>query len=368
MESAEQGTDEFKDVLTVAELNERIGAVLDDADSLQNVQCLGEVSQVNEYDFGVFIDLVYDGHELTALMWSSRYRELDVELEQGMEIVLTGDVDFYPEDGRVNLKPWEVFVVGDGERSLRLKQLRAELADRGWFEDSHKKPLPRLPSRIGVVTSLDGDARYDIQESIHERYPDVDLVIKDARVQGEHAPESIANGVQTLDRHHDVDVIVVGRGGGSETDLAAFNTEIVAESVFVAETPIVAAVGHKEDSPIVCDVADAVAITPTDVGSIVVEDREELAADLDAMEQRIDRAYESVARETLDDLRRRVDDAYETTVTQRLSALERRVETAFTEQKHSIERRATRRRYGAIIALLVLLLLGMGLFIFVTIL
>ena len=193
MESTEQAPESVDDVLTVAELNKRISAVIDDTGSLQNVRCLGEVSQVNEYDWGVFINLVYEDHELTALMWGSRYRELELELEPGMEVLLTGNIDFYPDDGTISLKPWEVRVVGDGDRALELKQLRAELDERGWFEETHKQPLPRFPRRIGIVTSIDGDARYDIEESIHSRYPTVDLLIHDARVQGEHASQSIAN-------------------------------------------------------------------------------------------------------------------------------------------------------------------------------
>lgn len=350
-------------VLTVAELNARISEVIGDADSLQGVQCVGEVSQVNEYDWGVFIDLVDGDYELTALMWGSRYRKLESPLEPGMEVLLTGSVDFYAEDARISLKPWEVYVVGDGERALRLTQLRSELAERGWFEETHKQPLPTLPRRIGIVTSLDGDARYDIETSIHDRYPDVELLIRDARVQGEHAPTSIANAIHTLDRETDVDVIIVGRGGGSETDLDAFNSEAVAEAIFTAGTPIVTAVGHREDEPLAGEVADATAITPTEAGTVVVPDRKELTAHLERLNDRLERAYTRSVQAQLDELHDRLETTYTQTVRDELDRLEDRLEAAFAEQQRRHAQRTTRRKYGAIIAVLLAIVLGLVLYI-----
>ncbi len=350
-----------EDILTIADLNQEISDTIESISTLQNVRCLGEISEITEYDWGVFIDLVYDGCELTALMWASRYQDLDTDLEPGTEVVLTGNIDFYPEDGTLSLKPWNATVLGEGDRARRVQQLRSELEERGWFDDSHKQALPRFPRRIGVVTSLDGDARYDIEESIHSRYPSVDLVICGARVQGDHAPESIASSVRTLDRTYDVDVIVLGRGGGSETDLAAFDTEPVAEAVFTAQTPIVVAVGHRDDEPLVGEVADATAITPTEAGTTVVEDREEIEEMVRELEVEVEQAFDRLVTAQLDEFTSRIDDAYATTVRAQVTDLEQRVEQAYVAHEQRAEQARQLQRYKYAIAALVLLLFGLGL-------
>ena len=363
MDSAQTDLADHDDVLTVADVNQRISTTIENTRSLQDVRCLGEISEISEYDWGVFIDLVYDDHELSALMWASRYDTLETSLEPGMEVICTGAIDYYVEDGRINLKPWDVSVVGAGDRALSRKRLRAELGKRGWFNDEHKQPLPQFPSRIGIVTSVHGDARYDIEESIHDRYPDVDLLIGDARVQGANAPVSIANSLHTLDRQYDLDVIIVGRGGGSETDLEAFDSEHVAEAVFTAETPVVVAVGHREDEPIVYDVADATAITPTAAGETVVKDRSEFKAELDTLAYRLDRAYEATVDEQIESLDRRLETAYEQATTQQLDDLERRIDAAYESCEQQLQQRRLRQRYSAIIVALLLLIIGLGIYI-----
>ncbi len=155
---------------------------------------------------------------------------------------------------------------------------------------------------LGLVTSADGDPRDDIQEAVHSRYFGVDILVQDARVQGERAPTSLANAIRTLDRQTEVDVIVLGRGGGSETDLAAFDTEAVAEAVFTADTPVVAAVGHRDDEPLVYQVADATAITPTEADAAVVPDRETVADRVTDLRADLDRTYRQAATTRLDRL------------------------------------------------------------------
>lgn len=354
-------TDRPGDVLTVADLNSTVSAVIEDTAGLQEVRCLGEVSEVSRYDWGVFVDLVYDGHDLTALMWAERYRELDTDIEPGMEVVVTGAVEFYAEAGRMNLKPWDLTVVGEGERALQREQLRAELEARGWTAEEHRTPLPTRPERVGVVTSADGDARDDIQEAVHSRYSGVDILVQDARVQGERAPASLAGAVRTLDRQTDVDVIVVGRGGGSETDLAAFDTEAVAEAVFTADTPVIAAVGHRDDEPLVYRVADATAITPTEAGAAVVPDRETLADRVADLRADLDRAYRQAAATRLDRLGGRLTVAHENHARTRLRRLARQVDDAYATVERRAEVRATRRRYRRIVVVLALVIVGLSL-------
>lgn len=148
--------------------------------------------------------------------------------------------------------------------------------------------------RTGVVTSLQGDARDDFQTAIHGQDPTVDILVKDASVQGDRAPRSIANGIHHLDRHEDVDLIIAGRGGGSDTDLKAFNTEAVAEALFTASTPTVTAVGHTDDRFIADKVADMAAITPTRAGAFVAGSRAEFVdAKVDPLERELEDAFET---------------------------------------------------------------------------
>lgn len=287
-----------EDVLTVEQLNGRIEAAIDSATELQGVRCVGEVTNVSESDAAVYFTLTDGEHELSCVLWQSRYRNMDLDLEDGMEIVLEGNVDFWAEGGQVSLKPWEVTAVGEGDQAAALARLENELEQRGWFEDDRKQSLPWFPERIGVVTSLQGDAREDIRNAIHDQDPTVDVLIKDATVQGAEAARSIANGIHYLDRNEAVDLIVAGRGGGSDTDLMAFDTEEVAEAIFTAGTPTVTAVGHTDDRFIADRVADMAAITPTQAGEYFTGSREEfLEGTVEPLERELEDAYEAFEQE-----------------------------------------------------------------------
>ncbi|MFC7164933.1 exodeoxyribonuclease VII large subunit [Halospeciosus flavus] len=223
---------------------------------------------------------------------------MDVELEDGTEVILEGDIDYWTEGGKIDLKPWEVIVVGDGDQAAAVERLRSELEERGWFDDEQKQRPPAFPERVGVVTSLRGDARYDIQNAIHEQDPTVDILVKDATVQGSEAPTSIANGIHHLDRSEEVDSIIVGRGGGSDSNLQAFNTERVAEAIFTANTPTVTAIGHTDDRLIADQVADVATITPTAAGEYIVNSREEFfPGEVKPLAQQLDAAYETFQQE-----------------------------------------------------------------------
>lgn len=344
-------------VLTVRELNQLIATHVDG--ELEELRCRGEVSDLAVRSSAVYFDLVGDDAAINCFMWRSRYDDLDAELQDGAEIRLRGDVSYYVERGRVNLRPWAVSVLGEGEEAEALRELRNELEARGWFADEHKATVPRFPEQVGVVTSAHGDARHDVCQAIHDRNGGVDVLLCHAAVQGEGAPTELADAIHRFDRQEDVDVIVVGRGGGSDSDLAAFNTESVAEAVFTAATPVVAAVGHREDRTVAGAVADAAAITPTDAGEVVVADRDaavERAADV---EDRLVRAYEGFVDRTVDDLVRRLDTAGERHAERRVADLENRLETAggALEQRRALrhQKRKARRYRAAAVALALLL-------------
>jgi len=235
------------EVLSVTELNEQIAAFVEETPALQGVRCIGEVTDLHQNSTALYFTLTDGDAELPCMIWANRYREMDADLEDGTEVILEGDIDYWVEGGKIDLKPWEVIVVGDGDQAAAVERLRSELEERGWFDDEQKQQPPAFPERVGVVTSLrGGDTRYDIQNAIHEQDPTVDIVVKDATVQGSEAPTSIANGMHHLDRSADVDAIIVGRGGGSDSNRQAFNTERVAEAIFTANTPVVTAIGHTD--------------------------------------------------------------------------------------------------------------------------
>ncbi|MFC7116649.1 exodeoxyribonuclease VII large subunit [Natronoarchaeum sp. GCM10025703] len=283
-----------REVLSVSQLNDRIASVVQDTPALNGVRCIGEVTDLHQNSTALYFTLTDGDAELPCMIWANRYREMDADLEDGTEVILEGDIDYWVEGGKIDLKPWEVIVVGDGDQAAAVERLRSELEERGWFDDEQKQQPPAFPERVGVVTSLRGDARYDIQNAIHGQDPTVDILVKDATVQGSNAPTSIANGIHHLDRSEDVDAIIVGRGGGSDSNLQAFNTERVAEAIFTANTPVVTAIGHTDDRLIADQVADVATITPTAAGEYIVNSRQEfLASEIEPLEQQLDAAYET---------------------------------------------------------------------------
>ncbi|WP_363463473.1 exodeoxyribonuclease VII large subunit [Halogeometricum borinquense] len=287
-----------KEVLSVSQLNDRIASVVQDTPALNGVRCIGEVTDLHQNSTALYFTLTDGEAELPCMLWANRYRKMDADLEDGTEVILEGDIDYWVEGGKIDLKPWEVIVVGDGDQAAAVERLRSELEERGWFDDEPKQHPPAFPERVGVVTSLRGDARYDIQSAIHEQDPTVDILVKDATVQGSEAPTSIANGIHHLDRSEDVDSIIVGRGGGSDSNLQAFNTERVAEAIFTSNTPIVTAIGHTDDRLIADQVADVATITPTAAGEYIVNSREEFfAGEVKPLAQQLDAAYETFQQE-----------------------------------------------------------------------
>jgi len=300
MADAEREVDDVLsgNVLSVQELNDRIASVVQDTPALNGVRCIGEVTDLHQNSTALYFTLTDGDAELPCMLWANRYQKMDADLEDGTEVILEGDIDYWTEGGKIDLKPWEVIVVGDGDQAAAVERLRSELEERGWFDDEQKQRPPAFPERVGVVTSLRGDARYDIQNAIHEQDPTVDILVKDATVQGSEAPTSIANGIHHLDRSEEVDSIIVGRGGGSDSNLQAFNTERVAEAIFTANTPTVTAIGHTDDRLIADQVADVATITPTAAGEYIVNSREEFFPDeVKPLAQQLDAAYETFQQE-----------------------------------------------------------------------
>jgi len=231
------------------------------------------------------------------MLWANRYRNMDVDLEDGTEVILEGDIDYWVEGGKIDLKPWEVIVVGDGDQAAAVERLRSELEERGWFDDEQKQRPPAFPERVGVVTSLRGDARYDIQNAIHEQDPTVDILIKDATVQGStrRHPSRTASTTST-GRRTSTRLSSEGAGGAIRTSSVQHRASRGGD--LHREYPVVTAIGHTDDRLIADQVTDVATITPTAAGEYIVNSREEfLAGEITPLAQQLDAAYETFQQE-----------------------------------------------------------------------
>ena len=220
---------------------------------------------------------------LGCVMWKSRLAAVRFRPENGLEVIATGAVDVYPPHGKYQLIADQLEPAGVGELHLAFEQMIKRLQQQGLFRSEHKKPLPAYPGRIGIITSESGAAVHDIAKSIHDRWPPAKLFLYPVPVQGAGAAEAIAKAVNDVNRRNArlrLDLVIVGRGGGSLEDLWAFNEEVVARAIFDSNIPVISAVGHEVDTTIADLVADARASTPTRAGVAAVPDAAEVLAGL----------------------------------------------------------------------------------------
>ena len=261
-------------VITVSQLNSYIKSVLEQDVNLNLIYIVGEVSNfVHYYKSGhMYFTLKDDKSQLKAVMFSSNADKVKFKIENGLRVICRGRVSAYEKDGQYQLYVDSIQPDGIGELSLAYEQLKQRLFEEGLFDDEHKKALPRFPRRIGVATSNMGAAVEDIKNITKRRYPLAEIVIAPTIVQGDLAPNDIVKSIMLLDSIDDIDVIIVGRGGGSIEDLWAFNTEIVARAVYECKKPIISAVGHETDYTICDFVADVRAETPSAAAEKAVPD------------------------------------------------------------------------------------------------
>ena len=261
-------------VITVSQLNSYIKSVLEQDVNLNLIYIVGEVSNfVHYYKSGhMYFTLKDDKSQLKAVMFSSNAEKVKFKIENGLRVICRGRVSAYEKDGQYQLYVDSIQPDGIGELSLAYEQLKQRLFEEGLFDDEHKKALPRFPRRIGVATSNMGAAVEDIKNITKRRYPLAEIVIAPTIVQGDLAPDDIVKSIKLLDSIDDIDVIIVGRGGGSIEDLWAFNTEIVARAVYECKKHIISAVGHETDYTICDFVADVRAETPSAAAEKAVPD------------------------------------------------------------------------------------------------
>ncbi|HHW42482.1 exodeoxyribonuclease VII large subunit [Desulfofundulus thermobenzoicus] len=278
-------------LLTVSELTAHIKNLFDNDPLLLNLWVKGEISNYKQAASGhLYFTLKDEGCAIKAVMFRSRGRRLLFEPEDGMAVRIRGYVTVYPRDGTYQLYAEEMEPEGTGALYLAFEQLKKKLEKEGLFDPRHKKKIPRLPRRIGIVTSPTGAVLRDMVKIIRRRFPGAEIIFVPVAVQGEGAPGEVVRGIQLLNRLNACDVIITGRGGGSLEELWAFNTEVVARSIFKSRIPVISAVGHETDYTIADFVADLRAPTPSAAAEMVVPVREEMARQVEMLHNRLCRA------------------------------------------------------------------------------
>ncbi len=278
-------------IYSVSQVNSYIKNMFVQDFALSRISVRGEVSNCKYHSSGhIYFTLKDKGGTLAAVMFAGQRRSgLRFQLQEGQQVVVTGAVDVYERDGKYQLYAKQIEPDGLGGLFERFLRLRDELEEMGMFAPEYKQPIPRYASRVGVVTAPTGAAIQDIRNIASRRNPYVQLILYPALVQGEEAAGSIAAGIRTLDAM-ELDVLIVGRGGGSIEDLWAFNEELVARAIFECRTPVISAVGHETDVTIADYVADLRAPTPSAAAELAVFDYRQFEERLLLYEQNLVRS------------------------------------------------------------------------------
>ena len=264
-------------IYTVSEVNGFIKNVIDGIPQLSGIYIRGELSNYKIYPSGHHSFTLKDGEgALRCVMFKGSAMKLRFRPENGMQVIAYGRISVFPRDGAYQLYCSQLSPDGVGDLYVAFEQLKDKLYREGLFDEGHKKPLPRYPQRIAIVTSSAGAAIHDMIRILRRRYPIARVLLLPVRVQGVEAPPEIVGAIRYANRWKLADVLITGRGGGSMEDLWAFNDERVARAIYDCETPIISAVGHEPDVTIADFVADARASTPSNAAEIAVPDQVEL--------------------------------------------------------------------------------------------
>jgi exodeoxyribonuclease VII large subunit len=323
------------DIVTVSTLNAELASVIEGATDLHHDYVVGDVTDYGIANGHAHFDLVDDDATIHCVVFGFRRSNFDVEPEEDMRVAVSGDLSFYEAGGSCSILVTDLVPVGESEYQQRYEQARAQLDEAGLLDDAHKQPLPELPRTVGLITSADSDAATDAVTAIHARYPKVDIKLKHASVQGDHALEDLLEAISVLDRDPAVDVLVLTRGGGADKTLQVFNDPALCRVVAETDTPICVGIGHENDRTLADEVADKRVMTPTHAGEIVPE-RRVYEDQFDTLERSLASAYESLAERRLDNLEANLDRAYEHHVSTNLQAFERDLQHA--SETHAVTR------------------------------
>lgn len=286
----------------VSELTQRIKVLLEK--HFTNISVLGELSNVKKSSNGhIYCTLKDSNAQLPCVMWRSQAQRYASLFEDGREVILRGSIQVYKPQGRYQLIIEEVEAIGVGKLQMEFERLKKKLAAEGLFDSSHKKTLPRFPTKIGVVSSRTTAAFQDIISTLSTRWPLAEITLCHASVQGERAAGEICKALELLGTSMDIQVIIVSRGGGSLEDLWPFNEESVARAIYSCPIPVISGVGHEIDFSISDFVADQRAATPTQAAVLATPNRDDVLAGLDEYAERLHRRLE----QRLTEARQRVD-------------------------------------------------------------
>ena len=270
-----------KTVHSVSEITARLKNLIEQHYPFQNVWVRGQVSNCSSPRSGhIYFTLKDENTQMGCVLWRSKASRFRSFLRDGEAVEIQGQITVYGAQGKYQITVSRVNPLGVGALQRAFEELKQRLAAEGLFDPAHKKPLPKFPKKIGVVTSASGEAIRDIRRRLHERYRLADIVLHPTLVQGDGAAPNIVQAIRTLNTRDDIDVLIVGRGGGSLEDLWAFNEEVVARAIFASRIPVISAVGHEGDFLISDMVADYRSSTPSAAVVDVVPDQQELLAQL----------------------------------------------------------------------------------------
>ena len=336
-------------VHSVSEINRYLKNLIAGESPLQNMLVRGEISNFKQYPSGhCYFTLKDKASALKCVMFRSFAQHLRFLPSNGQQVIAGGSLAVYERDGVYQLYAESLVPEGTGDLALAFEQLKKKLSAEGLFDEVHKKPLPRFPRRIGVVTSLAGAVLRDIYHVSSRRWPMVQLVLYPVQVQGEGAAKQIAEAIAFFNRSCPVDTLIVGRGGGSMEDLQAFNEESVVRAVFASKIPVISAVGHETDFTLIDFVSDKRAATPSQAAELAVPDRAELQRYVQLLSSRLRKVTENYLEERREKLwhlmqrpalkepqkllaarRQRLDMA--------VLKLQQNARSALTERQHSLE-------------------------------
>lgn len=311
-----------------------------------HLQVRGELSNFKRYASGHCYFTLKDASScLKCVMFRSRAQGLRFEPQNGMQVILGGSIAVYERDGVYQFYADRMVPDGVGELALALEQRKARLTAEGLFDEDHKQPLPRFPKTIGIVTSLSGAVLRDIYRVSKRRWPSVQLVLKPVLVQGEEAAAQIAGAIRFFNERYPVDVLIVGRGGGSMEDLWAFNEEVVVRAIYASKIPVISAVGHETDFTLADFTSDQRAATPSQAAELAVPDRLELKRYVMSLAARL----REQSRRQCDAKRLRLNACLRSTALEKpqllLAGRSQRLDRAVQALQHTMKQELTLRRH-----------------------
>lgn len=290
---------------TVSKINEYIASLFEDDHILKNISLTGEISQITERSENFYLSIKDDKSSINAVAFGKYDKvllEMMRQIEIGMQVEVTGSIKVYKERGTYQLYIKTINEVGIGDNFKNFAQTFAKLKEKGYFDASYKKPLPKYIKRLGVVTAKSGAAIEDIKKIAFEKNEHIEIVLAESLVQGSDAAPSIVRAIKLIDKAC-CDIVIVGRGGGSKEDLSVFNDEEVAMAIWNMETPVISAVGHEIDTSITDFIADASAPTPTAAADLAVFSYDEFLSDIESYKDRMN----EIITQKLKDINNRID-------------------------------------------------------------